>query len=361
MSFNVSRILIAAFGAVASLHAGAQVVVPLSARAVSQVGIDHSPSGAQKDSDELSGDITVSGWNSVATATSDASTPAVFASSASTEGAGADESISEARSAIYYDYTVIGATGPVPVDFDYALEITYGGNGVATAIFSVINNYPYYAPVIGLGLDSQAFKGSSGTYWLKGTATADATMGQLDQVEVDAETDTVVGQSASAFVDPRIYIDPAYLAANPGVSLEISDGIGNLGPAPVSSVPEPANVAFVLAGLTLITALRRRPQALRWSPEADPTEPVDPSMWSELRTQRPVVLGLLVWLLALAVGCVLLAPPVTGTEDWVSESVSNGQGAPMSPLDVPGCDAAAGAVCGVLEAPAAPERSASAH
>lgn len=91
-------------------------------------------------------------------------------------------------------------------------------------------------------------------------------------------------------------------------------------------------------------------------------DPTDPSLWVELKTQRPVVLGLLAWLLALAIGCVLLQPPAGATEDWVSLSVSNGQGAPASPLDVADCDATpadAAASCVLSESHAQPARTAS--
>jgi len=57
----------------------------------------------------------------------------------------------------------------------------------------------------------------------------------------------------------------------------------------------------------------------------------EPSMWSELKTQRPVMLGLLAWLVTMACACVLLQP--TGaSDDWVSLSVSNGASEAASPL-----------------------------
>ena len=60
--------------------------------------------------------------------------------------------------------------------------------------------------------------------------------------------------TASAFVDPLIYIDPAFLIDHPGYSIEVDAGIGN-----TPAVPEPTSVAMLAAGVLAMLVFRRRP------------------------------------------------------------------------------------------------------
>lgn len=66
-----------------------------------------------------------------------------------------------------------------------------------------------------------------------------------------------VPASASAFIDPHLEIDAAFLAANPGATLTITAGVGN-DITSVSAVPEPETYALMLAGLALVTFRARR-------------------------------------------------------------------------------------------------------
>lgn len=66
-----------------------------------------------------------------------------------------------------------------------------------------------------------------------------------------------VPASAAAFIDPHLEIDAAFLAANPGATLTITQGVGNEIPS-VTAVPEPSTYALTLAGLVAVAASARR-------------------------------------------------------------------------------------------------------
>lgn len=61
--------------------------------------------------------------------------------------------------------------------------------------------------------------------------------------------------SASAFIDPVITIDPVFVASHPGYSLVVSDGVGN---SLTSAVPESAEWVLMAAGLALLSARGQR-------------------------------------------------------------------------------------------------------
>ena len=65
---------------------------------------------------------------------------------------------------------------------------------------------------------------------------------------------------AQSYIDPYIYIDPTFLAANPGYSIEVSYGLTNNPPQNISAVPEPSTYAMLLAGLGLVGFTARRRQ-----------------------------------------------------------------------------------------------------
>jgi hypothetical protein len=73
-------------------------------------------------------------------------------------------------------------------------------------------------------------------------------------VHMGVSLSTTLGGHAHASIDPFFFIDPDFLASNPGYSLLISDGIGNAAP---SSVPLPAPL-WLLGSALLGCGCRRR-------------------------------------------------------------------------------------------------------
>jgi hypothetical protein len=85
------------------------------------------------------------------------------------------------------------------------------------------------------------------------------------QITVFASASSQDGGVAYANVDPYIYIDPDFLLAHPGYSIEISPGIANVPSSPVgigdpTGIPEPCTWTILAGGLFgLGTLLRLRP------------------------------------------------------------------------------------------------------
>jgi hypothetical protein len=163
-----------------------------------------------------------------------------------------------------YFYDVTGAVGAVPVDVAYDIEATSTSSGpysTYTASEAYIRNFVGYLDefdndyVVQSGYSSQT---KNTTKQLEGvfSTTVGSQASEID-LYVFEETEGGIGSysTAEAYADPRIYIDPAYLAAHPGATLHISPGIGNIGPT--SAVPEPSLWAFMLAGVGMTGARLR--------------------------------------------------------------------------------------------------------
>jgi hypothetical protein len=63
------------------------------------------------------------------------------------------------------------------------------------------------------------------------------------------------GASATATADPYFQIDPAFLAANPGYSLEFSPGIDNV---PISATPLPPALPLFASGVIALAGFAWR-------------------------------------------------------------------------------------------------------
>jgi len=120
------------------------------------------------------------------------------------------------------------ATSTVSVNVGGSTYSTLGGTASYGTISGVL-----MAPTnsVGLGFGLVSLRVSAGGSWSDGTGWA--------------------------FLDPRFEVDPAYLAVNPGASIQIMAGVGN--ESGVMPVPEPGAALLMLVGLAgLAFAARHR-------------------------------------------------------------------------------------------------------
>ena len=68
---------------------------------------------------------------------------------------------------------------------------------------------------------------------------------------VSASSHSPISGHAEAFVDPYIYIDPAFLAGHPGYSVSVSSGFPNV--SPPLPVPEPESWALFALGFGMLS------------------------------------------------------------------------------------------------------------
>ncbi len=221
----------------------------------------------------LDANLTVSVYGSSASSSSTPGVPALEVSGNSSDSGhdfanGGYATGSEAYINFDYAYQVENASGPVPVDVSYSLEaqmvnmVPFDSNTEAISTIQVIQQpYPdantyydtYYSDYADAGVTAQTVDGTFLT-----SATPDA----ANLVELSVKEETTGGPSATssaeADADPHIYIDPAYLAANPGATLEISPGVGNIGPTAISAAPEPSTWLLMFAGIGGIGLMLRR-------------------------------------------------------------------------------------------------------
>ena len=91
-----------------------------------------------------------------------------------------------------------------------------------------------------------------------GTKSFTALAGSVGLVDMIVSMETLGGGTgADASVDPFIFVDPDFLASNPGYTVTVSDGINNAPPT-TGAAPEPATLALLGLGLAGLGFMRRR-------------------------------------------------------------------------------------------------------
>jgi hypothetical protein len=174
------------------------------------------------------------------------SDPEVY-SDATGIGAGGQTAEAGANAEFTYFFALTGTTSYVPILVSASGSVTQSGNpnfNFSSANFAVED---YVGPHSGTKYFSQNLS-SSGTTTFSVDQDVEIPGGDVIEVIMGAGTTVGVPGGASASVDPQISIDPAYLAANPGVSLEFSPYI----------TPEPSSLGLILGGLAAVVGVRRR-------------------------------------------------------------------------------------------------------
>ncbi len=174
--------------------------------------------------------------------------------------ASADQS-SGASADLWYYFTVIGPDcGSCIIPIDLATTLTArstpdqarGLSAYARASLRVeglTEGYQFVNTADGL----ESFSGT----W-SGNIHTTTVAGYQNGVNVHAEA---AGFSAEAYADPKIFIDPSFMATDPDYlahySIQLSQGVGNALPN-VSGVPEPATWGLMLIGFAGMGAVLRR-------------------------------------------------------------------------------------------------------
>ena len=199
----------------------------------------------------------VPGGYTTATASAATSTISVNGSSALDTTGGMDTTDTDV--VLNYFYDVTGTTKTVPIDISYNLSASLvhplgTGVSIAQADFYSDDTTGVIQAEEGYKIAEVDYDDPSGDSVLAGTFSTDVTPGMTIgeialNVKVDtSSTDMGLSSSGEAVADPYIYIDPAFLAANPGVTLEISPGVGNTPPT-TSAAPEPQGWLLLLMGV----------------------------------------------------------------------------------------------------------------
>ncbi len=238
--------------ALLSITVGAAPVVP---GPVYQIGLSHQNSNG----------LVGNSPGSYTLGNASASVDVLPAISLSAHSIGSEDPLSDqiinggsARLTYYY-----GVDGPlanllVPLSVTYVMRtsvvppVSYAT--VATASLVVVGS--------SLSIDKRIISGGLGN-GLSSSESATAPFNQLSgrtgSVELTVGAQTLAGGLADAFIDPFIFIDPEFLQSNPGYTVIVSRGIGNV--APVGNVPGPATIwllSTAVAGLAMRRRLPRR-------------------------------------------------------------------------------------------------------
>lgn len=158
---------------------------------------------------------------------------------------------------VSYSFAVVGPQDDVIVPLFVSLALHVSATGAVKGPFQVSTNAS-----AGIEVDTiqgQIVKQLSATNIdpipsdITGTFAIEGLSGRAAKVFLGIDVGASGEGIATAFADPFIFIDPVFLSSNPGYSIIVSEGIGN-----IAAVPEPATWALLLGGLLGITAVRRR-------------------------------------------------------------------------------------------------------
>ena len=170
--------------------------------------------------------------------------------------------VSDGAGFFQYDVLITGGQfgDSVPLFVDGALSAH--GLGVdgydvtdssATLALSFANGNHGAAAAVSCG---NILRGSdcSNSNW-SGTLAAVGWVGYDNWVELTVSATVAGAGFANAYADPHVYIDPVFLAANPGYDLVLN--VGN-SLAPATATPEPSSLLFAASALAGVALLRRR-------------------------------------------------------------------------------------------------------
>jgi hypothetical protein len=167
-----------------------------------------------------------------------------------TVGASSTGGSAGAQGQIVYFFRLVGADGAVPTSVSYRGGISVDGailpNTAASSYFAIgsaSGNPSPLSDVYSLSESTSVYSSHTlngvttalGTSYA-GTDTFDLLANNTYSINMSAYASVTGLETASAFVDPYIAIDPAYASQ---YSLEISDGIDN---APLAAAPIPASL-----------------------------------------------------------------------------------------------------------------------
>jgi hypothetical protein len=155
-----------------------------------------------------------------------------------------------------YSFEIFGPGGlsvPVVVTWNAQASVATGSSVSSSARYQfAVGANPYF--------DQKAYAGSTLTN--QGPTTYFFPTNTVEGVTMH----TVTSIDGDAFIDPSFVIDPGFFTSNPGLdpaafSLVVSTGVGNspldASPTP-ASVPEPASMALLGAGVLALSAMRRK-------------------------------------------------------------------------------------------------------
>ena len=270
--------------AAGALAAVTPIVMPGSAKAVPIASADYTASAfdtSTRTLDTQSG-FTVDGAVSASGGSDTTSTGTAYASSAgspvalSASVAGTGTVTAGAGANLTYYFEWAGPSGPVgslPVDISLILNTTIAGNNASSgarftlASFGLVSDGVSFSLGVGcnVGPSSPVTCSASGSAF-DGTLVFGLTPDDVYQITMSANAGaggTPLEDSATAFADPSIFLDPSF--THPGdYTLLLSDGIGNGLPGGggtgggTSSVPEPASLALFGTGLLGLAMIRRQ-------------------------------------------------------------------------------------------------------